>query len=126
MGKKKRARENPCHVQYIIWLIGEWHSWPDGATMQLKRETYRYELQYVNVKNGLLGFRQRIQKHRKALFSESLWFRENGLHAARLAFHRFMEFCKSAQGNVKRNRKTTYPLRRRNDKGYGRARAGNF
>ncbi len=22
-----------------IWFIGEWHTWTDGATMQLKRET---------------------------------------------------------------------------------------
>ena len=37
-------------------------------------------------------------------------------HVIRLVLHHFMEFCKSAQEEVKWNRKITYPLRKRRER----------
>ncbi len=37
-------------------------------------------------------------------------------HVIRLVLYRFMEFCKSAQEDIKWNRKISYPLRKRKDR----------
>ena len=49
-------------------------------------------------------------------------------HAIRLVLYHFMEFCKSAQEEVKWNRRITYPLRKRRErlKAQERERLKNF